>query len=597
MTIPERLRHHAQWVNWKAIFRDGKEVKLPVQPTGAAASSTDPATWCRFDQLATTGFSGVGFVFSMDDPYIGIDLDGCRDPQSGTIDDWAAEAIAKLATYAEVSPSRSGVKLIGTTDLSWTNPNKVAVDAPGHGGKSAGVEVYDRGRYFALTGKVLPGHEAIADVTGSLVWLAERFAMRRTQPTICGRDVANETPLMERAARYLAKMDGSVSGSGGHNTAWRAACAMIHGFNLAPSQALALLSAEWNGRCNPPWSQKELLHKVKQASEAPGQRGYLADASPDQWEKIVLRIGKAPQAGTAAAAEPEVEPVRRTTLASAASDYVAQLANGATPLIETGIPELDTAIGGGIAPGEMVIVAARPSHGKSAIALQMVHHMTRSGIAAVIVSEEMSSLALGKRAVQFAIDMPEQEWVENTNEVAEQLKDHFATRKDAIILESCGTVERVVAEVEKAVEESGAGVVVVDYVQLLKAKGNGRYEQVTAASQEMRRLASRLNVAVIVLAQLSRKIEERKKFIPMASDLKETGQLEQDADVIILGVWPHRIDGMNPPEDYQFFVVKNRNRAIVNGAFQCRFEPERQRLLGPKIIEMSGKYEVTDEFF
>jgi KaiC/GvpD/RAD55 family RecA-like ATPase len=592
--IPEQLRRHAQWVNWKAIFRDGREVKLPIRPDRTPASSTDPSTWCRFDQLATDGVSGIGFVFSLDDPYIGIDLDGCRDPKTGQLESWAVETIAKMATYAEVSPSKSGVKLIGTTGETWTHQNKASVGSPGHGGKSAGVEVYDRGRYFALTGKVLPGYESIADVTESLAWLAERFSMRRTQPTICGRDVASETPLVERAARYLAKMDASVSGSAGHNTAWRAACAMIHGFNLSATQALLLLSSDWNARCKPPWSQKELLHKVKQASEAPGQRGYLADATPDQWEKIVLRIGKLPAEGGESAG---AEPVRRTTLASAASDYVQQLATGATPLIETGIPELDKAIGGGVAPGEMVIVAARPSHGKSAIALQMVHHMTRRGVAAVIVSEEMSSLALGKRAVQFAIDMPEREWKENHSEVADQLKDHFATRKDAIILESCGTVERVVAEVEKAVAESDAGVVVVDYVQLLKAKGNGRYEQVTAASQEMRRLASRLNVAVIVLAQLSRKVEERKKFIPMASDLKETGQLEQDADVIILGVWPHRIDAANPPEDYQFFVVKNRNRAIINGAFQCRFEPERQRLLGPKIIELSSNYEVTDEFF
>jgi replicative DNA helicase len=593
-TIPEQLRRHAQWVNWKSIFRDGHEVKLPIKPDRTPASSTDPTTWSRYADLATDGVSGIGFVFSMDDPYIGIDLDGCRDPKSGKLDDWAAEAIAKLATYAEISPSKTGVKLIGTTDEIWSHQNKTAVAAAGHGGKSAGVEVYDRGRYFAMTGNVLPGWEAIADVTESLVWLAQRFSMHRPQPTICGREIAAETPLMERAAKYLAKMDASVSGSSGHNTAWRAACAMIHGFNLDATQALALLSSDWNGRCKPPWSQKELLHKVKQASDALGQRGYLADATPEQWEKIALRIGKAPQSEAIADVG---DPVRRTTLASAASDYVQQLANGAVPLIETGIPELDKALGGGVAAGEMIIVAARPSHGKSAIALQMVHHMTRQGVGAVIVSEEMSSLALGKRAVQFAVDMPERQWVENHEEVAEQLKEHFETRKDAIILESCGTVERVVSEVEKAVGESGAGVVVVDYVQLLKAKGNGRYEQVTAASQEMRRLASRLNVAVVVLAQLSRKVEDRKKFIPMASDLKETGQLEQDADVIILGVWPHRIDAGNPPENYQFFIVKNRNRAIVNPAFECRFEPERQRLLGPKIIELSSSYEVTDQFF
>jgi replicative DNA helicase len=593
ITIPEQLRHHAQWVNWKAIFRDGKEVKLPIKPDRTPASSTDPSTWSRFDALATEGVSGIGFVFSLDDPYIGIDLDGCRDPKTGQIEPWAAEAIDQLGTYAEVSPSKTGVKLIGTTDESWTHQNKVAVDAPSHGGKLAGVEVYDRGRYFAITGNVLPGSESIVDVTKSLLWLADRFSMRRPQPTVCGRDVASQTPLVERAAKYLAKMDASVSGSGGHNTAWRAACAMVQGFGLSPGDAFQLLASDWNQRCKPPWSVKELNHKIKQAGEAPGQRGYLADATPDQWEKIVLRIGKQP-----ASEQPAEEPqVRRTTLSSAAIDYVKQLAEGSVPLIETGIPDLDKSLGGGIAAGEMVIVAARPSHGKSAIALQMVHHMTRNGICAVIVSEEMSSLALGKRAVQFAVEMPEHQWVDNHGEVADQLRDHFAKRKEAIILESCGTVEKVVSEVEKAVEETGAGIVVVDYVQLLKAKGNGRYEQVTAASQEMRRLASRLNVAIIVLAQLSRKVEDRKKFIPLASDLKETGQLEQDADVIILGVWPHRINSANPPEDYQFFIVKNRNRAIVSPAFQCRFDASRQRMLGPKIIEMTKNYEVTDQFF
>lgn len=592
--IPMQLRRCAQWVNWKAIKRNGAEVKLPIKPDLSPASSSDPSTWSAYSELAKQNVSGAGFVFSLDDPYIGIDLDGCRDPKTGAVDDWATEVLDRMPTYAEVSPSGTGVKLIGIADESWVHLNKVKVDAPGHGGKTAAVEVYDHGRYFAITGRLLPGCGSLADVTESLQWLAERFAMFRPSASICGREIASQTPLMERAAKYLAKMDASVSGSGGHNTAWRAACVLVQGFGLSQAEALQLLAGEWNLRCKPSWSLKELTHKVKQASEAPGQRGYLADASPDQWEKIVLRIGKAPQGE--AIVQDAVE-IRRTTLKSAAADYVASLSNGAVRLIETGIPDLDRAIGGGIAAGEMVIVAARPSHGKSAIALQMVHHMTRRGIGAVIVSEEMSSLALGKRAVQFACELPETQWQERQAEVAAELQAHFEDRKDAVILESCGTVERVVAEVEKAVAEYAAGVVVVDYVQLLKAKGKDRYEQVTNASQEMRRLASRLNVAVIVLAQLSRKIEERKTFVPIASDLKETGQLEQDADVIILGVWPHRIDASNPAEQYQFYVAKNRNREIASSAFQCRFDASRQKMLGPHVMELTARYEATDSFF
>jgi KaiC/GvpD/RAD55 family RecA-like ATPase len=590
--IPERLRRCAQWVNWKVIKRNGAEVKLPIQPNGKPASTTDSETWSAYKDLATT--NGAGFVFSLDDPYIGIDLDGCRDPLTGVVDDWALEVLDRMPTYAEVSPSGSGVKLIGLADEAWTHQNKVNVSAIGHGGKRPAVEVYDRGRYFAITARVLPGYGTLVDVTESLGWLAESFSMFRPSAPVCGRDVPAQTPLVERAAKYLAKMDASVSGSGGHNTAWRAACAMVQGFGLSQDEALHLLAGEWNLRCQPAWSLKELTHKVKQASEAPGQRGYLADATPEQWEKIVLRIGKAPANQVSI---DESSEIRRTTLASAAANYVASLTNGTACLIETGIPDLDHAIGGGIAAGEMVIVAARPSHGKSAIALQMVHHMTQRGIGAVIVSEEMSSMALGKRAVQFACELPETEWQARQSDVAERLRLHFNKRKEAIILESCGTVERVVAEVEKAVKENDAGVVVVDYVQLLKAKGKDRYEQVTNASQEMRRMASRLNVAVVVLAQLSRKIEERKTFVPIASDLKETGQLEQDADVIILGVWPHRIDATNEASKYQFYIAKNRNREILRPAFECRFDAARQKMLGPNIMEVSARYETTESFF
>jgi replicative DNA helicase len=92
-------------------------------------------------------------------------------------------------------------------------------------------------------------------------------------------------------------------------------------------------------------------------------------------------------------------------------------------------------------------------------------------------------------------------------------------------------------------------------------------------------LASRLQIIVVVLAQLNREIEKRKTFTPIMSDIKETGQLEQDADVIVFGVWPHRINSENDPSKYQFFVAKNRNRAINQSAIECVFEPSRQKLL------------------
>jgi len=596
MSIPEELRKHRQWVNWKSIERGGKLTKVPFQPNGTPAKSSDPSTWCDYDELASVGFDGIGFVFHQDDPYVGIDLDGCRDPQTGKLDAWAREIVVRLNSYAEVSPSGTGVKVFGVSDSVWKHANKVELPGAGYGGKRPGIEVYDCGRYFATTGKHLKGLGTLESVEDGLQWLAETHGMIKAVQLVDGRDVALETPLTERAAKYLAKMEPSVSGSRGHDACWKAACVLVQGFGLAAEQAYGLLASEFNPRCVPPWSEKELRHKIDGASKAPGQRGYLADARPADWNKIYIRTGPSPIFDDEDA--DFVTGVRRTTLEDAATQYVKQLAEGGQCLVTTGIPELDDAIGGGVARGEMVIVAARPSHGKSAIALQMVHHMTSCGMPAVIVSEEMSALAIGKRTVQFISDIPDGQWKEREEDVGAQLKAHFKQRKDAIVIEGCGTVEKVVEEVEKAVAETGAGVVVVDYVQLLGAKGNSQYEKTTEASKEMRRLASRLGIVAIVLAQLSRKIEERKKFIPQSSDLKETGQLEQDADVIIFGVWPHRLDHTQPSEAYQFYVGKNRNRAINSSAFNVIFEPERQRLLeeSSKGFITSG-HDVSDEWF
>ena len=584
-SVPQELRDRPQWLNWKEIVRDGRKTKIPVQPSGSPASSTDPKTWCDFDGLSNR-YTGAGFVFTADDPYIGIDLDGCRDTKTGKLDAWAKEIVLKFGTYAEVSPSGTGVKLFGVSDVIWKHSNKVNVDGDGHGGKKPGIEIYDCGRFFAVTGLRLQGMHDIVPVEDALEWVAKQYGMVRTETIIDGSDVPPSTPLSERAVKYIAKMDPSISGQRGHDNCFKAACALVLGFNLSTDDAYIILATEFNPRCDPPWSERELRHKVDSAARQPGQRGYLADAQPSDWNKIYVRTGPTP--------EPEQEEqkteLRVTTLKDAAYKYMATLAEGKATLIDTGIPDLDYAIGGGVAPGEMVIVAARPSHGKSAIALQMVHHITSEDVPAIIISEEMSALALGKRAIQFASDIHEEHWREKDSDVMAQLGHHFDARKPAYIIESCGSVTRVVEEVEKASADHGAGVVVVDYVQLLSAKGKSRYEQVTASSQELRRLASRLGIVVVVLAQLSRQIEERKSFTPQMSDLKETGQLEQDADVIVFGVWPHRINPSNPAREYQFFIGKNRNRPINRPAFVVEFEPRRQRLI-EQSVEMADNYD------
>jgi putative DNA primase/helicase len=144
--IPEELRRRPQWLVWKLEERDSKPTKIPYIAGGVGkASSTDSETWRSFDEavvaLKTGRYDGIGFVFSTGDPYAGIDLDDCRNPESGELEVWAAKTVQDLEGYAEVSPSGTGVHII----VRGKAPNK----------KRGKVEAYSSERYFTITGQVL----------------------------------------------------------------------------------------------------------------------------------------------------------------------------------------------------------------------------------------------------------------------------------------------------------------------------------------------------------------------------------------------------------------------------------------------------------
>ncbi len=119
--IPQELRKLPQWVCWKyetRVKNDGTtdDTKVPIDAHhGSKAKANDPATWCTFAEAVAAkeryGCDGIGFMFSDDDPFTGVDLDACRDPVTGFITPWAAK-ISQGQQLPEVSPSGTGVKII-----------------------------------------------------------------------------------------------------------------------------------------------------------------------------------------------------------------------------------------------------------------------------------------------------------------------------------------------------------------------------------------------------------------------------------------------------------------------------------------------------
>lgn len=144
-TIPARLRDREQWVCWRLEKRDGKPTKIPLDcAAGKPASTTDPRTWHSFDEAVASlrkgCYSGLGFVFTENDPFAGIDLDHVRDSKTGEVEPWASVLVKRFNSYAELSQSGTGAHII------------VRGKVPGNRRRSGKIEMYDTARFFVCTG-------------------------------------------------------------------------------------------------------------------------------------------------------------------------------------------------------------------------------------------------------------------------------------------------------------------------------------------------------------------------------------------------------------------------------------------------------------
>ena len=158
--IPEQLAERPQWVCWRLETRDGKPTKVPYTPgTERRASSTDLMSWAPFEEALAAyeagkpPYDGIRFVFCSADPFVGIDLDKCRDAKSGEVAPWVQSIISRVREgYVEASPSDTGIHIIVEgTARGGRMRKKVRLK-----GKVVGeIEVYGHGRFFTITGKIL----------------------------------------------------------------------------------------------------------------------------------------------------------------------------------------------------------------------------------------------------------------------------------------------------------------------------------------------------------------------------------------------------------------------------------------------------------
>jgi hypothetical protein len=181
--IPKELQDRPQWVVWKAVKKgDGTEkiTKVPHNPkNGRKASIKKPAQWGTFDQACEAylleDYTGLGFVFTADDPFVGIDLDNCFD-EAGELREDARQAVETVESFTERSPSGKGLHIICKADIP-----------AGKCDNSTGREMYEDGRFFTITADVVEGHAEVTDATEPVRrlyrdWFGEQSDSDTTKP-------------------------------------------------------------------------------------------------------------------------------------------------------------------------------------------------------------------------------------------------------------------------------------------------------------------------------------------------------------------------------------------------------------------------------
>ncbi|HDR3524584.1 replicative DNA helicase [Bacillus pacificus] len=252
--------------------------------------------------------------------------------------------------------------------------------------------------------------------------------------------------------------------------------------------------------------------------------------------------------------------------------------------IETGYTSLNK-MTCGLQEGDFVVLGARPSMGKTAFALNVGLHAAKSGAAVGLFSLEMSSKQLLKRMAscigevsggrlknpkhRFAIE----DWEKVSKAFAEIGELPFEIYDNAGI-----SVQDIWMQTRKLKRKHGDKkiLIIVDYLQLItgdsKHKGN-RFQEISEISRKLKLLARELNVCVVALSQLSRSVESRQDKRPLLSDLRETGQIEQDADVIMLMYREDYYDKETMQKELtEIHVAKHRNGPV--GSFKLRFFKE-----------------------
>ncbi len=234
--------------------------------------------------------------------------------------------------------------------------------------------------------------------------------------------------------------------------------------------------------------------------------------------------------------------------------------------LKSGLVDFDE-VTGGLCPGEMVILAARPSMGKTTMALQIARHNSiEKKIPILIFSIETSKEVMAGRMLSSEANTSLDQAMRGNKEPIRRMYEHAGQLVDSEIYiddTAAITMPQLESKTDSYVKNHGVKLVIVDHVGLVKAigtKGRSRHEDLSEISKALKAVGKRHNIPMLLICQLSREVEKRKPPIPILSDLRESGSWEEDADKV---VFLYREEYYNRKTDRKgicdVIIAKNKN--------------------------------------
>lgn len=277
------------------------------------------------------------------------------------------------------------------------------------------------------------------------------------------------------------------------------------------------------------------------------------------------------------------QPIDKVVIEALEKISAAARNRGAVTGVPTGFKDLDNYLSG-LQPSDFVLIAARPSMGKTAFVLNVAENVAiKQGITTAIFSLEMSNVQLVNRmlSLESAVDADKlRKGRLDASDWGKLVEGADSIGKSQLIIDDTPgiSIAELRSKCRKYKMEHDLGLVIIDYLQLMSGstRTESRQQEISDISRSLKALARELNVPVVTLSQLSRAVEQRPDHRPMLSDLRESGAIEQDADVVM---FLYRDDYYNKDTDIkgiaEVIIAKQRNGPI--GTVKMAWIPEQTR--------------------